>query len=110
MKKLGLIFIACIFLDCNKKQDVQSNNQLDQDFTFATWTNPGGEFDKEKWESKLALYDSLGISEVLVGGSPDFYNQLIPLASEKGIKIHAWMWTLNRRTILLRISTQSGMQ
>ncbi len=96
MKKLGLIFIACIFLACNKKQDVQSNNQLDPDFTFATWTNPGGEFDKEKWESKLALYDSLGISEVLVGGSPDFYNQLIPLASEKGIKIHAWMWTLNR--------------
>ena len=32
---------------------------------------------KDKWEAKLASYDSLGISEILVGGNPEFYNQLI---------------------------------
>jgi len=96
MKNLVLIFVACVFFSCNKKQNIQLIKELNNDFTFSTWTNPGAVFDKEKWETKLVAYDSLGITEVLVGGDPEFYNKLIPLASEKGIKIHAWMWTLNR--------------
>jgi uncharacterized lipoprotein YddW (UPF0748 family) len=97
MKKLTLIFIATIFLSCQEKQDPKETQVTEKEtFTFATWTNPGGEFDKDKWDAKLATYDSLGISEILVGGNPEFYNQLIPLATEKGMKIHAWMWTLNR--------------
>jgi uncharacterized lipoprotein YddW (UPF0748 family) len=96
MKDLVLIFIAVVFLSCKEKQDVQPIKNTEKEFTFATWTNQGGAFDKVKWEAKLSGYDSLGISEVLVGGDAEFYNQLIPLASEKNIKIHAWMWTLNR--------------
>ena len=97
MRKLTFIFIAFIFFGCQEKENVQETPaEVKDKFTFATWTNPGGAFDKEKWEAKLARYDSLGISEILVGGDAAFYDQLIPLASEKGIKIHAWMWTLNR--------------
>lgn len=97
MKKLTLIFITFILLSCQEKQNIKEPQKEEKDsFTFATWTNPGGAFDKDKWEAKLASYDSLGISEILVGGNPEFYNQLIPLATEKGMKVHAWMWTLNR--------------
>lgn len=70
---------------------------INNKFTFATWTGAGGTFNEAKWNAKLALYDSLGISETLVEhGTPEFFNQLIPLAAKKNIKIHAWMWTLNR--------------
>ena len=97
MKNLNILFIAFVLFSCQEKQDAQVvSEEANETFTFATWTNPGGAFDKKKWESKLAAFDSLGISEILVGGDPEFYNQLIPLASEKGVKIHAWMWTLNR--------------
>ena len=90
---LGLVFFtSCI----NKEQQKEFEPAATQPFTFATWTSPGGEFDGEKWERKLNTYDSLGISEILVGGSPEFYRQLIPLANSKNIKVHAWMWTLNR--------------
>lgn len=97
MKNLIILFVAFVLFSCQEKEDSQVIlKEVKETFSFATWTNPGGAFDKEKWEAKLAAFDSLGISEILVGGNAEFYNQLIPLASEKGIKIHAWMWTLNR--------------
>lgn len=98
MKKILTIFIAIILFSCNevKKESLETQTETKKSFTFATWTNQDGDFDKAKWETKLAAYDSLGISEVLVGGTPDFLTQLIPLANQKNIKIHAWMWTLNR--------------
>ena len=65
-------------------------------FTFATWAHGGKEFDAQKWNEKLDSYKAIGITEVLVGGSPEFLQPLIELAAEKDMKIHAWMWTLNR--------------
>ncbi len=66
------------------------------EFQFATWVHGGQEMDSAVWLPKLAHYDSLGISEILVGGSPDLIKDLIPLASRYDIKVHVWMWTLNR--------------
>ena len=66
------------------------------EFTFSTWTGAGRDFDKEKWEKKLSYYDSLGISEILVSGSPSVLEQIIPIANKKDIKVHGWMWTVNR--------------
>lgn len=98
MKKLiGFILIVATLSCANKTREAEVKQTAEKtDFVFATWTGAGGEFDKDKWEQKLAYYDSLGISEALVGGSAEFLKKLIPLATEKNIKIHAWMWTLNR--------------
>lgn len=67
-----------------------------EEFTFATWAHGDQVFDYDKWNKKLNEYRALGITEVLIGGSPEFLQELVNLASFKGIKIHAWMWTLNR--------------
>lgn len=97
MKRI-IIFLSLItFLSCNQEQKstVPTTHQ-EKVFSFATWSNSGGDFDENKWSQKLEMYDSIGITEALVGGSPEFLNQLVPLAAKKNIKIHAWMWTLNR--------------
>ena len=65
-------------------------------FTFSSWGSAGANFKEEEWRKKIAHYDSLGISELLVGASPEVLSKLIPIAAEKNIKIHGWMWTLNR--------------
>ncbi len=98
MNKAIIYLLALAFLSCNKEQKHSETNPevLKKPFTFATWTKAHGSFDEAKWETKLALYDSLGITEALVAGSPDFLTRLIPIANKKDIKIHAWMWTLNR--------------
>ena len=86
-KNLLLLFIGISF-SC--KTDKISN------FTFSTWTGGGNVFDAEVWEKKLSFYDSLGISEILVGTNPKVLGKIIPLARKKNIKVHGWMWTLNR--------------
>ena len=76
----------------NKPQEEEIKN----DFIFATWAHASDKFVKEEWEKKFEYYDSLGITEALIGGSTDVLKQIVPLAKQKNIKVHAWMWTLNR--------------
>jgi uncharacterized lipoprotein YddW (UPF0748 family) len=98
MKKILICISLIVILSCeqDKKATILNAPIEKNTFTFAAWSNSGGAFDAGKWTQKLALYDSLGITEALVGGTPEFLNKLVPLAVEKNIKIHAWMWTLNR--------------
>jgi len=98
MKKLILIFISLAFLACknDKKLSKEAIHKSHKKFTFATWTHSKPKFDRQEWDKKLALYDSLGISEVLIQGNSGFYKKLIPFAAQKNIIIHAWLWTLNR--------------
>lgn len=69
---------------------------IEKTFTFATWVHGSDVMNTDEWDKKLSEYKRLGISEVLVGGNPDFLAELVPLANTYNIKIHAWMWTLNR--------------
>jgi len=88
MKKINLVLIIfSIIISCNSNE---------KNFTFSTWTGAGNSFENDKWVKKLNYYDSLGISEILVSASPDVLRKIIPLAKKKNIKVHGWMWTLNR--------------
>tara|TARA_B110000483_G_scaffold27619_2_gene33403 strand:+ start:948 stop:2006 length:1059 start_codon:yes stop_codon:yes gene_type:complete len=86
-----IVFSICVLfcLSC-------SNREKNKVFTFSTWTGAGKDFDKKTWEKKISFYDSLGISEILVSGSPSVLEKIIPIANEKNIKVHGWMWTVNR--------------
>lgn len=68
----------------------------EEKFVFSTWAHGSDTLNTEVWTEKLKTYQQIGISEILVGGSPQFLADLIPLANTYDIKIHAWMWTLNR--------------
>ncbi|NER12339.1 family 10 glycosylhydrolase [Leptobacterium flavescens] len=97
MKKIYLLLISVSLLSCGKKESTPAPlEQQPDDFVFATWVGGGASFDKDIWDQKLSYYDSLGISEILVQANADYLKNLIPLAKEKNIKVHAWMWTLNR--------------
>ena len=65
-------------------------------FIKSTWVHGAPVYVDSTWQKKLKRYQSLGISEILVSGSPDFLRDLIQAADRFGIKVHAWMWTLNR--------------
>lgn len=92
MKKL-ILLILIISFSCNSKKEIQKGKHS---FTFSSWANAGKEFKEDVWQKKLNYYDSLGISEILVGGNPEILKKIIPLANKKNIKVHGWMWTLNR--------------
>lgn len=71
-------------------------SEEDSSFTFSTWVHGDKAYDADKWTKKLAYYDSLGITELLVQASPAFLKELVPLATSMDMKVHAWMWTLNQ--------------
>ena len=89
IKKILMIFITLTIFSCG-------NNNKEKDFVISTWTGAGNNFEEEKWIKKINFYDSLGISEVLIGGSPEVLRKIIPIANKKNIKVHGWMWTVNR--------------
>jgi uncharacterized lipoprotein YddW (UPF0748 family) len=88
-KKILLVLISICLVNCNTQ-----NKKTE--FTISTWTGAGNKFIKEKWEKKINYYDSLGINEIVVGGNSDVLRKIIPLAKKKNIKVHGWMWTVNR--------------
>ncbi|GAA5021293.1 transcriptional initiation protein Tat [Marivirga lumbricoides] len=83
---------------CNsvKEKNKPQEEEIKNDFIFATWAHASDKFVKEEWEKKFQYYDSLGITEALIGGNAEVLKQIVPLAKQKNIKVHAWMWTLNR--------------
>ena len=93
MKYFLIVILLSTAISC---QQTEYNSESIPSFTLSSWAHGGNSFNEEEWQAKLNSYDSLGISEILVGGSPDVIQQIVPLAQEKQIKLHAWMWTLNR--------------
>jgi len=89
LKKLFCFILITVIISCSK-------NENNEKFTLSTWTHSGKNFNKENWVKKINYYDSLGISEILVGGSPEVLTKIIPIAKSKNIKVHGWMWTVNR--------------
>lgn len=102
--KYILIFLVVMSLlpACQRKPEqvaVEADKVVEKanPFTIATWIHGGKVFDKAVWEKRFTEYQELGISEVLVGGERvEILEALVPLAQQYQIKIHAWMWTLNR--------------
>jgi len=90
IKKVLLILSLCCFVSC-------INEKNENEFTISTWTGAGNDFKEEIWIKKISYYDSLGISEILVGGSPDVLRKIIPLANKKKYK-SSWLDVDSKQT------------
>ena len=101
MKNKLVVVSLILYLLVNFYGFTQNNNmnKLDNNFVIASWISPEEEFDKEEWKEKISYYNSLGISEILVEVkhlNNDNLRDIISVAAKKSIKVHAWMWTMNR--------------
>lgn len=109
MKHYLLLAFVLLLAACDDKQDAstQVSEKVKEDtttsteetrtsFTVATWVHGGKSYDEAIWTYKLERYDSIGISEILVSGDPELLQQVVNLAKNYNIKVHGWMWTLNR--------------
>ncbi len=85
--------MLCIISCKNNSKDTEAKTKK---FIISTWVGAGNNFEENNWKEKLSYYDSLGISEILVGAPPEILKKIIPLANQKQIKVHGWLWTLNR--------------
>lgn len=108
LKKYGLL--PMVFLAFNACFDVKTNVEIvipdDDNFKITTWiTAKKGKTD-EAYLKEFEKYAAGGISEILINtlADPHELARLVSLAKQKGLKVHAWMFTTNRPgdTVALR--------
>ena len=83
-----IVFLVLIFIgySCIHQKKSPLPKPDNKQFTFSTWANIGKEYDESTWDEKLAQYKILGISDVLVGGSPEQISTLVNQAKKFDIK------------------------
>ncbi len=88
-KILGSLLLLLIVVGINAQSDTLKP-------ILSTWVDQETRIDKEEWERKIASYESMGISEILVRTDHRDLVNVVQIAKKYNIAVHAWMWTLNR--------------
>lgn len=83
---LALFFILISLLGCSGKKE----------FRYGLWL--GGNFEKtdSAWAKAMDEFKDAGITDLFVAGSKSRLESLVKYGEERDIKIHAWMWVMNR--------------
>jgi uncharacterized lipoprotein YddW (UPF0748 family) len=94
-----LSFLAC---DQSKEQKQEESSPVSEStedsFTFGTWITSNKEKSNADYSSEFRRYKDGGIDELLINTGTDAkeLERLVPLAAQEGLKVHAWMWAVNR--------------
>ncbi len=65
-------------------------------FIFATWANGDSGRTDAQWDSVFTKFHDAGITDFFISASPNELRRMVALTKDKGIRIHGWIWTLNR--------------
>jgi uncharacterized lipoprotein YddW (UPF0748 family) len=106
MKTKSILFFMFILslLSCNQKQEIKNTDAAlvsatkDDSFTFGTWITSNKDKTNANYSAEFKRYKASGIDELLIntGTDPKELKRLVPLAKEEGLKVHAWIMTVNR--------------
>jgi len=101
MKVTQILFIALFASIVSCTGNVENKTVAEEvkaDFEFGVWTTASDKKSNEEYAKEFEKYKSAGIDEVLIntGTDPVLLNRITPIAVEKGLKVHAWIMTMNR--------------
>ncbi|MDO4781730.1 MAG: putative glycoside hydrolase [Capnocytophaga felis] len=105
MFKLKRIFsvtlLSLLVWSCEDKKSTpveSSDLKQEKSFTFSTWITYNPKRTVESYHEEFKKYKTHGITEVLVNTEADAeaLKWLVPIAKSEGIKLHAWIMTVNR--------------
>ena len=73
-------------------------NSSNNDFKYWTWITASPEKTDKEYSEEFRKYKENGIDAVLINTEADaqLLSELAPLATEQGLEVHAWMFTVNR--------------
>ncbi len=103
MRRLKLLFIIllAVIVSCTNKEENKSETKSSDSataFEFGVWTTANAKKSNEDYAKEFEKYKNAGIDEVLINTNTDpvLLNRIVPIAKEKGLKVHAWIMTMNR--------------
>ena len=96
-------FIACSTSSDGQQLSIDHNGHLhflpaaDRRPPLYLWVQGNKHPDNpDWWQAHFAALAQAGIHAVIIGGSTEQIAQLSPIARNQGLKVYAWLWTLNR--------------
>ncbi|HET7361570.1 MAG TPA: putative glycoside hydrolase [Salinimicrobium sp.] len=82
----------------NQKTASENTEASNKDFKYWTWITADPEKPDSAYTAEFKKYKKYGIDAVLINtnADPKLLSKLVPLATEEGLEVHAWMFTMNR--------------
>lgn len=105
MNQVKLLFfvLAISLFSCTSKKDKNIEvNELDVKtevpFEFGVWITADNVRTNDEYVQEFKKYKKAGIDEVLINTNtdPSLLKRLVPIATENGLKVHAWIMAMNR--------------
>lgn len=100
MKQLLFIFfisgISLLQLSCSQSTRLQKTIPGKGHFIFAVWVHQKPDKSDAWWDSVFTRYRNAGITDFFIGAPPDELRRMVRIAENKDIRIHGWVWVLNR--------------
>ena len=97
---MKIIKFACIVLlgslfSCEKPIEKKVNKQ---EFEFSVWITSKKDKSIGEYDTEFKKYKDGGIDEILINTNtdPKELERLVPIASKNGLKVHAWIMSMNR--------------
>ncbi len=100
--KLCILSIVLILGSCtNTKKKVEVKNieiKSEPAFEYGVWTTASKDKSDEDYDKEFEKYESAGIDEILINTNTDpvLLKRIIPIAKKHGLKVHAWIMTMQR--------------
>ncbi|WP_148870751.1 putative glycoside hydrolase [Tenacibaculum adriaticum] len=102
--KLLLFALVLNITSCVSKQENKKENPISEEkkekvpFDFGVWITADIQRGNDEYAQEFEKYKNAGIDEVLIntGTDPELLKKLVPIAAEKGLKVHAWIMAMNR--------------
>ncbi|HKK25528.1 MAG TPA: family 10 glycosylhydrolase [Gracilimonas sp.] len=92
MKRIPIflyILALTLVLSCTQKNE-------ESGFMIAAWTGADIAESESEWRSELEMFSKHGLTDLFLSANPEETERVVNYASDYGINIHAWVWTLNR--------------
>ncbi|PCH75759.1 MAG: hypothetical protein COB98_08285 [Flavobacteriaceae bacterium] len=96
---IAVLLLLIGVASCSKTKEVIKETVLEKEaFEFGVWITASDKTSNEDYAVEFKKYKDAGIDEVLINTNTDpvLLQRITPVATEAGLKVHAWIMTMNR--------------
>ncbi len=101
IKRILCLLILCSIVACSgkvKKEQLEKTEEQKPTFEFGVWTTADADKSDADYTAEFKKYAQAGMDEVLINTNTDpvILSRITPLAKAEGLRVHAWIMTMNR--------------
>ncbi|PCI06524.1 MAG: hypothetical protein COB81_00020 [Flavobacteriaceae bacterium] len=96
---IAVLLLLVVVASCvNQKEPIATADEAKEAFDFGVWITANDKKTNEEYAIEFKKYKDAGIDEVLIntGTDPVLLKRVTPVATKAGLKVHAWIMTMNR--------------